>query len=208
MRLQIAQQRLARQTANPHLLFLWSSRSCSSHVDTLPHSDLFVLFVACSTLANVLFSSRGSWSLSCLGYPVLNCGCGKVTSIYNDVLNDPEVAANPGNVSRWIDRLQPKLIPLGMQVAGYIPQLANTPHAEAWGVSICTVDGQRFSVGDVDIPFCVQSSSKPVTYCMGVRDHGHEYVHSHVGCEPSGVPFNEIVLNKRCVFVCWSCWLA
>jgi glutaminase len=95
------------------------------------------------------------------------------------VLNDPEVAANPGNV------------------AGYIPQLANTPHAEAWGVSICTVDGQRFSVGDVDIPFCVQSSSKPITYCMGVRDHGHEYVHSHVGCEPSGVPFNEIVLNKR-----------
>jgi glutaminase len=103
----------------------------------------------------------------------------QVTSIYNDVLNDPEVAGNPGNV------------------AGYIPQLANTPHAEAWGVSICTVDGQRFSVGDVDIPFCVQSSSKPITYCMGVRDHGHEYVHSHVGCEPSGVPFNEIVLNKR-----------
>ena len=204
MRLQIAQHRLTRQPVNHHLLCLWSPRNCSSRAASL----ILTFLLPCYILETVLFSSHGSGSLSCLGSPVLNCGCGQVTSIYNDVLNDPEVAANPGNVRIDRTRLQPKLTPLGMQVAGYIPQLANTPHAEAWGVSICTVDGQRFSVGDVDIPFCVQSSSKPITYCMGVRDHGHEYVHSHVGCEPSGVPFNEIVLNKRCVFVCWSYRLA
>jgi glutaminase len=130
----------------------------------------------------------------------------QVTKLYNDVLTDPDVVANPGEVNlvscSSLSRVcaAPAVAICSFtapQVAGYIPQLANTPHKEAWGVAICSVDGQRFSIGDADTRFCVQSSSKPVTYCIGVRDHGSEYVHSHVGCEPSGVPFNEIVLNRR-----------
>ncbi|XP_064597078.1 glutaminase liver isoform, mitochondrial-like [Liolophura sinensis] len=79
-------------------------------------------------------------------------------------------------------------------VASYIPQLARFS-PDLWGVSVCTVDGQRFSVGDVNIPFCLQSMSKPLTYALVLDDLGSEVVHDYVGHEPSGTAFNEISLN-------------
>ena len=44
--------------------------------------------------------------------------------------------------------------------------------------------------------FCVQSCSKPITYCMGLEHFGETKVHTHVGREPSGCNFNERVLNR------------
>ena len=43
------------------------------------------------------------------------------------------------------------------QPAAYIPQLARAKK-EKWGISICTVDGQRFSIGDVHDKFTIQST--------------------------------------------------
>lgn len=54
---------------------------------------------------------------------------------------------------------------------------------------------RRFSVGDVNIPFCLQSMSKPLTYALVLDDLGPEVVHDYVGHEPSGTAFNEISLN-------------
>ena len=79
-------------------------------------------------------------------------------------------------------------------VADYIPQLARA-NPDHWGVSICTVDGQRLSLGDTKEQFTIQSTSKAITYAMLLDYLGHETVHKYEGCEPSGRIFNEIVLD-------------
>merc|ERR1719266_1460338 len=80
--------------------------------------------------------------------------------------------------------------------AGYIPQLARVPK-DKWGISICTVDGQRFSIGDVHDKFTIQSTSKPITYALTLEELGTEIVHRYQGREPSGRMFNEIVLDHN-----------
>ncbi|XP_055074705.1 glutaminase a isoform X4 [Misgurnus anguillicaudatus] len=83
----------------------------------------------------------------------------------------------------------------GGQVADYIPQLAKfSPNL--WAVSLCTVDGQRYTAGDTKVPFCLQSCVKPLKYAIAVHDHGTEYVHRFIGKEPSGLRFNKLFLDE------------
>ncbi|XP_012273146.1 glutaminase kidney isoform, mitochondrial isoform X7 [Orussus abietinus] len=82
------------------------------------------------------------------------------------------------------------------KVAAYIPQLARMS-PDYWGVSVCTIDGQRFSIGDTNIPFTLQSCSKPLTYAIALERLGQEVVHQYVGQEPSGRNFNELVLDDN-----------
>ncbi|KAK5608559.1 hypothetical protein CRENBAI_023676 [Crenichthys baileyi] len=95
-----------------------------------------------------------------------------------------------------IDELYEKAKKLsGGQVADYIPQLAKFS-PDLWAVSLCTVDGQRHTVGDTKVPFCLQSCVKPLKYAVAVNDHGTAYVHSFIGKEPSGLRFNKLFLNE------------
>jgi glutaminase len=84
------------------------------------------------------------------------------------------------------------------KAADYIPQLdLPGPEVDRFGLSLCTVDGQRYSVGDSRQHFSVQSISKAINYCLALEEHGPEYVHRFVGHEPSGSAFNELSLNKQ-----------
>lgn len=80
--------------------------------------------------------------------------------------------------------------------ASYIPQLARVDPA-LWGASICTIDGQRYSIGDVNIPFTIQSTSKPFGYAIACDTRGAGFVHSFIGQEPSGRSFNELCLDNN-----------
>ncbi len=84
---------------------------------------------------------------------------------------------------------------MGGAVADYIPQLARV-NPKQFAVSICTVDGQRFDYGDSDRNFCLQSTCKPINYCIAHEELGEDFVHNHIGREPSGRSFNEMALNN------------
>ena len=59
----------------------------------------------------------------------------------------------------------------------------------------------RYSVGDVNVPFCLQSVSKPLTYALVLDELTPKVVHSYVGHEPSGTSFNQISLDYQGTYV-------
>ncbi|GAB4221794.1 MAG: glutaminase A [Francisella sp.] len=79
--------------------------------------------------------------------------------------------------------------------ATYIPQLSRV-NSDLFAVVFCSIDGQMITLGDFEYPYCVQSTAKPITYCIATEELGEDKVHKHVGREPSGVTFNAIALNK------------
>lgn len=82
------------------------------------------------------------------------------------------------------------------RVADYIPQLARVD-PELYGAAVCTIDGQRWSIGDSQTDFCVQSCCKPINYCLALEEHGEDYVHAFVGREPSGRIFDDLTLSEE-----------
>lgn len=80
-------------------------------------------------------------------------------------------------------------------VATYIPELAKA-NPDWFGISVATVDGQVFDVGDAQQMFTIQSISKPFMFGLALEDHGRERVLAKVGVEPTGEAFNSIVLDE------------
>jgi len=80
-------------------------------------------------------------------------------------------------------------------VADYIPELA-LADPNWFAISVVTVDGQSFDVGDFQQLFSIQSVSKPFMFGLALEDHGREEVLRKVGVEPTGEAFNSIVLDE------------
>src|SRR5256886_5208879 len=79
-------------------------------------------------------------------------------------------------------------------VADYIPELGKADPAH-FGISLATLDGHVYEVGDTKIPFTIQSMSKPFVFALALDTLGAAKVESAIGVEPSGDPFNSIRLN-------------
>src|SRR5215468_6762696 len=84
----------------------------------------------------------------------------------------------------------------GGEVAHYIPELskANPDH---FGISLATLDGHVYEVGDTRVPFTIQSISKAFVFALALDTLGAERVESAIGVEPSGDPFNSIRLDAK-----------
>lgn len=79
-------------------------------------------------------------------------------------------------------------------VADYIPELSKADPGH-FGISVATLDGHVYEVGDTRIPFTIQSMSKAFVFALALDTLGAEQVESVIGVEPSGEPFNSIRLN-------------
>lgn len=82
------------------------------------------------------------------------------------------------------------------EVANYIPELGKADPAH-FGISLATLDGHVYEVGDSKIPFTIQSMSKPFVFALALDTLGAARVESAIGVEPSGDPFNSIRLNAE-----------
>jgi glutaminase len=79
-------------------------------------------------------------------------------------------------------------------VADYIPELSKADPAH-FGISLATLDGHVYEVGNSRAPFTIQSMSKPFVFALALDMLGAARVESAIGVEPSGDPFNSIRLN-------------
>jgi glutaminase len=79
-------------------------------------------------------------------------------------------------------------------VADYIPELGKAD-PNHFGISLATLDGHVYEVGDSRVPFTIQSISKPFVFALALDTLGAAHVESAIGVEPSGDPFNSIRLD-------------
>ena len=73
-------------------------------------------------------------------------------------------------------------------VADYIPELGKAD-PDHFGISLATLDGHVYEVGDTKIPFTLQSMSKPFVFALALDTLGAARVESEIGVEPSGQGF-------------------
>src|SRR5712691_4222539 len=117
----------------------------------------------------------------------------------------PSPSASPASAAAWAASKPPLLRFLdrchadfsnetGGAVADYIPELGKAD-PDRFGISLATIDGHVYEVGDTKIPFTVQSMSKPFVFALALDTLGAARVESAIGVEPSGDAFNSIRLN-------------
>lgn len=80
----------------------------------------------------------------------------------------------------------------GGECASYIPELALADKNNL-GVCVITKSVDRYSVGDTQTRFTIQSISKVISLAMALQHCGFERVFSKMNMEPSGDAFNSLL---------------
>ncbi len=76
--------------------------------------------------------------------------------------------------------------------ADYIKALADVD-SNLFGITIVTVDGKIYEVGDTKSEFSIQSISKVFTAAKAMQQHGAKAVQDKVGASATGLAFNSII---------------
>lgn len=118
-------------------------------------------------------------------------------TFFRSILQNQLVIKEFDEFQRKAEKLYNKV--KALDVGGFLP--TSTPHLakqnpESFGVSICTIDGQRIHFGDYDNYVWMQHISSVISYLIALEQHGQEEVSSYIGTEPSGKSFDSLELMK------------
>ncbi|PSV35539.1 MULTISPECIES: glutaminase A [unclassified Photobacterium] len=76
--------------------------------------------------------------------------------------------------------------------ASYIPFLASVP-SDLCGLAFVSVTGDVIKIQDVDYKYAIESISKIMTLGLALEQSGADAIHSKIGAEPTGLPFNSVM---------------
>ena len=82
------------------------------------------------------------------------------------------------------------------ELAGYIPALAAANPAH-FGLAVASTEAQLFEVGDAQVPFSIQSISKPFLYALVCEAIGEREAREKLGVNSTGLPFNSVQAVER-----------
>jgi len=106
-------------------------------------------------------------------------------------------STNAAAIQELLDNLHTRYRPLrDGAVVDYNPELARAD-PEGFGIALATADGRLYVVGDTEVPFTIQSISKPFAYGLALQLLSEDSMHRKVGVEPSGEAFNAISLGPE-----------
>ena len=119
-----------------------------------------------------------------------------IYKVFTDGLVIPDFRDFTNQIKALYREIKINTDPKEGHLASYIPQLGRAD-PNWFGISVCTIDGQRWSTGDTSVPYTVQSTCKPINYALDITEYGADKVHEYIGKEPSGCKFNSIALDPR-----------
>lgn len=76
--------------------------------------------------------------------------------------------------------------------ASYIPYLASIP-SDLCGLAFVSVQGDIYQVCDSHYKYAIESISKIMTLGLALEQKGADEVHTKIGADPTGLPFNSVL---------------
>lgn len=80
-------------------------------------------------------------------------------------------------------------------ISDYIPELASVDPTK-YALSVCTVDGQRFNIGDYNKPYLARETAKALNYCLAYEEYDEQAIHERVGQTVKETGFDYLMLNQ------------
>lgn len=80
--------------------------------------------------------------------------------------------------------------------ADYIPALADVPRGR-FGICVASAAGNRYSAGDAETAFSIQSVSKPFVFALICQAIGETEAREKLGVNSTGLPFNSVLAIER-----------